>query len=652
MISIIISEKGGAERRERYDQNEVTIGRVKGNDVLLPKGNVSKRHARLIVRDGRYIVTDLKSTNGTYVNHRRITHATLVREGDRIYIGDFVLRIEGELGAHSSVPASPGSFTPDSSAGLSRSPSNSSVASAPPYDVTHAPGPLEDVVSHFPIEHDPDDSSPMLDVPGPPRVPTGFKTGQTGSTPAASSAPQTNEQARGSNPGSLNPGSMGMISSEPHTPHALRSSQPASGGHVRKAHRARLELLVSTLEEVIGLDALDAIEPKESLVETVNKAIDEQLEKQSEDAPLPEGLEASTLREAARAELLEIGPMTQLLADENITQVQVMLRDIVVHRRGRRTAHKGLGFATEAGIARALSRLCARAGVKLDDDLSYIEASLDEGRQLFAVRPPAAPEGHLVIIRQPRRARTTLNSLVRSGTISRGMATLLGHCITARANVLVVGGADSGSWELIEALAHAAPRHARAIWLRDPASLDQLPPDAASIDIGESAEQRQAAIRASGRLAAEHVIAPPLSGEDLATLLDGVTQGAEGVVMCAVAGTLRQSLERLSADLAAARPGLTPQTAREWLGSAFDLGLEVTRLRDGRLRVVRLAELRPSTHGTSVRDVFTFAYHRTAAGGSIEGAFYASGTVPRIVEDLAARGMPLDTSIFRRHPSA
>ena len=52
-----------------------------------------------------------------------------------------------------------------------------------------------------------------------------------------------------------------------------------------------------------------------------------------------------------------------------------------------------------------------------------------------------------------------------------------------------------------------------------------------------------------------------------------------------------------------------------------------------------------------MRDIFTFAYHRTAAGGSIEGAFYASGTVPRIVEDLAARGMPLDQSIFRRHPS-
>src|SRR5688572_19406429 len=68
---------------------------------MLPKGNVSKHHARLLFRDGRFIVTDLKSTNGTYVNGRKIAQATIVREGDKIYIGDFVLRLEtnGQAGA-------------------------------------------------------------------------------------------------------------------------------------------------------------------------------------------------------------------------------------------------------------------------------------------------------------------------------------------------------------------------------------------------------------------------------------------------------------------------------------------------------------------------------------------------------------------------
>src|SRR5580700_11629312 len=94
MFTIIISEKGGAERREGFDKGEINVGRVQGNDLMLPKGNVSKHHARLLFRDARFIVTDLKSTNGTYVNGRKISQATIVREGDKIYIGDFVLRLE------------------------------------------------------------------------------------------------------------------------------------------------------------------------------------------------------------------------------------------------------------------------------------------------------------------------------------------------------------------------------------------------------------------------------------------------------------------------------------------------------------------------------------------------------------------------------
>src|SRR5215510_1665211 len=104
MFSIIISEKGGAERKESFDKNEINVGRVQGNDLMLPKGNVSKHHARLLYRDGRFIVTDLKSTNGTYVNGRKIAQATIVREGDKIYIGDFVLRLDSGQAASNDAP--------------------------------------------------------------------------------------------------------------------------------------------------------------------------------------------------------------------------------------------------------------------------------------------------------------------------------------------------------------------------------------------------------------------------------------------------------------------------------------------------------------------------------------------------------------------
>src|SRR5258706_4950887 len=133
MYSVIISEKGGAERRESFDRTEISVGRVQGNDLMLPKGNVSKRHARLLFRDGRFIVTDLKSTNGTYVNGRKIAQATIVREGDKIYIGDFVLRIEANSGNVQPSSASVAPPAHDDAAPLSNG------ADAPLNDMTAAP---------------------------------------------------------------------------------------------------------------------------------------------------------------------------------------------------------------------------------------------------------------------------------------------------------------------------------------------------------------------------------------------------------------------------------------------------------------------------------------------------------------------------------
>jgi pilus assembly protein CpaF len=637
MISIVISEKGGAERRERYELNEITIGRVKGNDVLLPKGNVSKRHARLIVRDGRYIVTDLKSTNGTYVNHRRITHATLVREGDRIYIGDFVLRIDGDGKVD---PAASQEMTPDSSTGPRASYRVSSsggvpAASAPP-EVSVAPH--YDVVSHFPIEHDPDESSPSLDVPGPPRIPAGFKPSQTGDGPALSE-PHTSDSftSRPSGPAALS----SSITSEP-----VRSSSSHADLDGYRIRQETLATIVMAVEAAVGVDALSDASVPPPIVAKVEAALEEQLGKLA-DGSLPPGVERSHLDVAARLELLEKGPLGTLLDDEAITQVQVLERQVVVHRRGRRTRFEGFGFATDAGVARALLRVAKDASLSIPTG-PYVELELGAGRSLFAVRPPVAAAGHMICIKRAGRTKATLESLVRSGAISRGMATLLGHCVASRANVLVAGPKNGGARDVVEALALAAPRRHRTVWLQEG---DDAPVDALAIRLDGERTARDKALEAAARLEADHLIAPPLLGRDLTLLLDGVTRGAEGLVLRATAATLRHAVDRMATDVAGARAALSTQTAREWIGSSFDLGLEVTQLRDGRLRVVRLVEFRSSHEGTSLRDIFVFTYHRTAAGGSVEGAFYASGTVPRIVEDLAARGMPLDQSIFRRHPS-
>ena len=94
MFSIVITERGGAQRQLELDALEISIGRIEDNEVVLPRSNVSKRHARLVLKDDRYVLIDLKSTNGTYINGRRLGAPMLVGVGDKIYIGDFILSLQ------------------------------------------------------------------------------------------------------------------------------------------------------------------------------------------------------------------------------------------------------------------------------------------------------------------------------------------------------------------------------------------------------------------------------------------------------------------------------------------------------------------------------------------------------------------------------
>ncbi len=74
-------------------QGELILGRHDSCDVVLSDPSVSRRHARLVFRDGNWVLQDLHSTNGTLVNGVRVGRCTL-RPGDRLALGDEQLRID------------------------------------------------------------------------------------------------------------------------------------------------------------------------------------------------------------------------------------------------------------------------------------------------------------------------------------------------------------------------------------------------------------------------------------------------------------------------------------------------------------------------------------------------------------------------------
>ncbi len=64
----------------------LTIGRSEDCDIVLPQRQVSRRHARISYQDGRYILEDLGSKNGTFVNGREVREPCILRDGDEIQI--------------------------------------------------------------------------------------------------------------------------------------------------------------------------------------------------------------------------------------------------------------------------------------------------------------------------------------------------------------------------------------------------------------------------------------------------------------------------------------------------------------------------------------------------------------------------------------
>src|SRR5438874_4811977 len=104
-FSVILTEKGGATQRLDFECEEITIGRVDENDICLPKGNISKKHTKIVVKDGKIIVLDLKSTNGTYVNGKKLAGPQVITPADKVYVGDFILSVEPPDMAGDEVPA-------------------------------------------------------------------------------------------------------------------------------------------------------------------------------------------------------------------------------------------------------------------------------------------------------------------------------------------------------------------------------------------------------------------------------------------------------------------------------------------------------------------------------------------------------------------
>lgn len=97
MYKLVISDDEGRTTVVPLLRDEITIGRRKGNAIRLTERNVSRNHARLLRRNGKYVVEDLGSYNGVTVNGERIDTKAELSAGDQLGIGDYDLAFQADL---------------------------------------------------------------------------------------------------------------------------------------------------------------------------------------------------------------------------------------------------------------------------------------------------------------------------------------------------------------------------------------------------------------------------------------------------------------------------------------------------------------------------------------------------------------------------
>ncbi len=107
MYKLVISDDEGHTTVVPLLRDEITIGREEGNTIRLTERNVSRSHARLLNRNGSYIVEDLGSYNGVTLNGERIDAKAELAAGDQLGIGDYELAFHSDVVATANTMPSP-----------------------------------------------------------------------------------------------------------------------------------------------------------------------------------------------------------------------------------------------------------------------------------------------------------------------------------------------------------------------------------------------------------------------------------------------------------------------------------------------------------------------------------------------------------------
>jgi pilus assembly protein CpaF len=642
MFFITLAERNGSSQQLEFDKNEVTIGRLNGNDIVLAKGNVSKYHSRIVLKDGKFIIVDMKSTNGTYVNGKKIAAPQVIRPTDKIYIGDYIINVAGK-----DQEASDSDASEPAEAEAEEAPEGSYAGEAPAEEGE----PMEEAASGAyaaaedgadgQAEASGEDSGPAEEV----EDVEPLSTRQRLAPRAASRNGESGEPPAGPNASARMPASMAA---------ALARNRKRADPKLERYTQLQKDIH-DRLIEYLDLRRLDMDRlGDEELWRRTEKAIRDILDQMEGDGELPDDIDRDGLLTDVLNEALGLGPLESFLANEDISEIMVNhATQIYVERKGKITLSEKV-FSSNQAVLGVIERIVAPIGRRIDESSPLVDARLKDGSRVNAIIPPLALKGPCITIRKFKRDALRIEDLIRYKTITPQMAEFLEMCVKARKNIVISGGTGSGKTTTLNIISSFIPDDERIITVEDAAEL-QLPQDhwvqlesrPPNLE-GKGAISIRELVKNCLRMRPDRIVVGECRSGEALDMLQAMNTGHDGSLTTLHANTPRDALSRLETMVLMAGMDLPMKAIREQIASAVQLIVQQTRFSDGTRKICFITEVSGmEVDIITLQDIFYFKQEGFSEDGKIRGRFVASGFVPKFYDELQRRGIPVNMGIFR-----
>ena len=413
------------------------------------------------------------------------------------------------------------------------------------------------------------------------------------------------------------------------------------------------ELKVALHQKLLDLINLPALEqmPRSQVQAEIGEIVQEQLAQQNHALNL---IERKRLVEDILDELLGLGPLEPLLKDPSITDILVNTHKTVFVEKFGRLEETRVRFKDEKHLVRIIQKIVSAVGRRIDESSPFVDARLADGSRVNAVVPPLAVDGSLLSIRKFAKIPISMQKLTELGSVPSEIVQVLHGVVASRRNVLISGGTGSGKTTLLNAMSASIDERERIVTIEDSAELQLQQRHVVRLETrppnieGKGEIAQRDLVKNALRMRPDRIIVGEVRAGEAFDMLQAMNTGHDGSMTTVHANTPRDALSRIEQMIGMSGIDMPARSARAQIASAINVIIQVTRLSDGRRRLVSLAELTGMEGEViTMQEIFRFKQTGRDDDGRVRGHFEATGIRPRFIDHLHTRGQELSPELFR-----